>query len=420
MKKEVVIYFTGKIIPALVNLVIIVLGVRFLGEAEYGRYSLVFYATMLVSTLSFGWIQQSIIRFLSSYKDDLQVALNRFFQLMIASSLAGTLIMFLISLFYFHLDLTGMAFVLFYTFMYNVMMFHLTINQARMKSLNYAILEGSFYLVLLAVLLVFMYVFGTRQYVILFISMSAGLIFVEFIRIIILPGAGYGLDMKKIHWDSHFTRKVMDYGLTITVWLFLSYLMHIADRYIIKEYDSYSAVGAYSAIKDLIFKISTFATMPLLLAYSPRIMDCWNNAQQRKALSLTREALLLELVIFAVALIAFMASRDFLYSKLLHLHESGLFLTSLMLIFSAFLWQAALLTHKPLELLLKQRYMIVAILVCIAVNITANLLFVPHFGFRAAAVASLASSLLYIVFALWMSFYFLNRHRKNNIAVTAF
>ena len=414
MKKDVVIYFSGKIIPALVNLVIIVLGVRFLGEEEYGRYSLIFYATMLVSTLSFGWIQQSILRFLSSFKDDMLPALNRFFQLMVASTIAGTLIMLFISLFYFHLDFTGIMVVLFYTFMYNVLMFHLTVNQAQMKPLNYAILEGSFYLLLLAVLLVFIYGLGIRKYIIIFIAMSAGLIVTEMIRIFILPGGKYGLNLSKIHWDNRFNRKVMDYGFTITIWLFLSYLMHIADRYIIKEYDSYSAVGAYSAIKDLIFKISAFATIPVLLAYNPRIMDCWNNSERKKALSLTREALLLELVIFVAAFIAFMTSRDFLYMRLLHLTQSGLFFTSLTLVISAFLWQAALFVHKPLELMLKQRYMIVAILACIVVNIIGNLIFVPHYGFRAAAVASLVSSLLYIILALSSSLWFLRQHRKSN------
>lgn len=415
MKKDVLIYFSGKIIPALVNLAIIVLGVRFLGEAEYGRYSLVFYATMLVSTLSFGWIQQSIVRFLSSFRDDTRLALNRYFQLMLASSLAGTLIMGVVSWFYFHLDLTGTGIVLFYTFMYNVLMFHLTVNQAQMKPLNYAILEGSFYILLLAVLLVLMYVAGIRQYVILFIAMSAGLIFTELIRIFILPGGKYGLDMGKIHWDSRFTRTMLDYGLIITIWLFLSYLMHIADRYIIKEYDSYEAVGAYSAIKDLIFKISAFATIPVLLAYNPRIMESWNNSDRRKALLLTREALLLELGIFVIVVVAFLIGRDFLYQRLLHLHREKLFLPSLMLIFSAFLWQAALFLHKPLELLFRQRQMIVAILAAIAINIAGNLLFVPEYGFRAAAVVSLVSSLLYVIIALSMSVWFLKHPGKSNL-----
>ena len=89
MKKDVLIYFAGKIAPALVNLAIIILAVRFLGKAEYGKYSLVFYATMLLSTLSFGWIQQSILRFLSAYPGEQVLIINRVYFLTLMSTLSA-------------------------------------------------------------------------------------------------------------------------------------------------------------------------------------------------------------------------------------------------------------------------------------------------------------------------------------------
>ena len=92
MKKDVLIYFAGKIIPALANLAIIILAVRFLGKAEYGKYSLVFYATMLLSTLTFGWIQQSILRFLSAYPGEQVLVINRFFFLTVISTLSAVIL----------------------------------------------------------------------------------------------------------------------------------------------------------------------------------------------------------------------------------------------------------------------------------------------------------------------------------------
>ena len=70
------------------------------------------------------------------------------------------------------------------------------------------------------------------------------------------------------------------------------------------------------------------------------------------------------------------------------------------LIITAFLWQAAMLLHKPLELLLKPRLMLIAIIVAIAVNAAANLVLVPIYGYPASAVAWLISVLMYILVIL--------------------
>ena len=100
MKKDVIIYFIGKMIPALVNLAIIVLGVRFLGEEQYGKSSLIFSGVILISNFSFTWIQQSMVRFLSAFKEQPSGSISRFFFLTIASTLAGTIALLLSSVFY--------------------------------------------------------------------------------------------------------------------------------------------------------------------------------------------------------------------------------------------------------------------------------------------------------------------------------
>ena len=40
MKKEILKYLAGRFIPAIVNLALVILAVRYLGPAEYGKYSL--------------------------------------------------------------------------------------------------------------------------------------------------------------------------------------------------------------------------------------------------------------------------------------------------------------------------------------------------------------------------------------------
>jgi O-antigen/teichoic acid export membrane protein len=411
MKKDVLIYFVGKIIPALVNLAIIILAVRFLGKAEYGRYSLVLYASMLLGTLSFGWIQQSIIRFLSAYPGEQVLVINRFFFLTLVSTLSAVLIGFFLCLLYFQLSWFDTGIVVIYIFIYNIFLFHLILNQTRRRSINYALLEGSFNLIFLFSFLLLIFVFSQHLFIVLFIAMVIGLVLTEFLRITVIPDGKVGLDPSRIYFQKGFSKKVFNFGFPITIWLFLSYLLNISDRFIIKEFTNYEDVGTYSAIKDFIIKIATFSTIPVLLAYHPMIVEKWNADRKSEAMKLIREGLNYCFLIAIFVFIIFIFFDNLFYTRILQLQVNREFLVSATLIASAFLWQAALLLHKPLELLLKPRLMITAILAALLINTTANFILIPLWGYPVAAVISLASVVTYII----VIFAFLFRFRRQGL-----
>ncbi len=408
MKKDVLIYFAGKIIPALANLAIIILAVRFLGKAEYGKYSLVFYATMLLSTLTFGWIQQSILRFLSAYPGEQVLVINRFFFLTVISTLSAVILGLFLCIFYFELPWLNTLVVTVYIFMYNIFLFHLTLNQTNRRSLKYAILEGTYNLFFISLFLLLVLVFNQHLFIVLFIAMVSSLLLTEFLRMTVLPEGRVGLDPSRIYFNAGFSKQVFNFGFPITIWLFLSYFLNISDRFIIKEFTSYENVGTYSAIKDFIIKIATFSTVPILLAYHPMIVEKWNSNRREEALKLIREGLMYCFLIAIVVFVVFMVFQDIFYERILHLQVMRQFLVSASLIGSAFLWQAAMLLHKPLELLLKPRLMLVAIVAALLVNALANLVFVPLYGYPASAVISLVSVITYII----VIFAFLFRFRK--------
>jgi len=411
MKKDVLIYFAGKIVPALVNLTIIILAVRFLGKAEYGKYSLVFYAAMLLGTLTFGWIQQSILRFMSAYPGEQVLIINRFYFLTLVSTLSAAIVGLFLCIFYFHLVWRDTAVVIVYIFMYNVFLFHLTLNQTNRKSLRYAVLEGTYNLFFIILFLLLVLVFNQHLFIVLFIAMVSALLLTEFLRITVLPEGRAGLDPSRIYFHAGFSRKVFNFGFPITIWLFLSYFLNISDRFIIKEFTGYENVGTYSAIKDFIIKIATFTTIPILLAYHPMIVERWNANRKREAIRLIREGLNYCFLIAVVVFVFFMFFQNLFYTRILHLQVMRQVIVSAALIGSAFLWQAAMLLHKPLELLLKPRLMLVAIIAAMAVNALANLVFVPIYGYPAAAVVSLASVIIYII----VIFAFLFRFRKQGL-----
>ena len=255
MKKDVIIYFAGKFVPAFVNLGIIVLAVRYLGNAEYGKYSMVFYAAMLIGTMTFGWLQQSILRFLSAYPDQQPLVISRFFSLTIISAAFGSLVGLFLCIFYFSLTWWESLVVVAYIFLYNLFMFRLTLNQAQKRSTRYAIVEGTYNLLFISIFLLLVIVFHQTLFIVLFISMVASLLITELFRYTLLKQDGMRLNPFRIVNDREFTRKVFSFGFPMTIWLFSSYLLNIADRFIIKGYTSYENVGTYSAVKDFIIKI---------------------------------------------------------------------------------------------------------------------------------------------------------------------
>jgi O-antigen/teichoic acid export membrane protein len=251
-------------------------------------------------------------------------------------------------------------------------------------------------------------VFNQHLFIVLFLAMVFGLILTEFLRITILPEGRVGLDPSRIYFQASFSKKVFNFGFPITIWLFLSYLLNISDRFIIKEFTTYEDVGTYSAIKDFIIKIATFSTIPIFLAFHPMIVEKWNAGSKKESMKLIRQGLNYCLLIAIAVLIFFMFFKNLFYTRVLHLEVNHDLLVSAALIGSAFLWQAAMLLHKPLELVLKPRLMIVAIVASLLVNSIANFIFVPLWGYPASAVISLASVITYII----VIFAYLFRFRK--------
>ena len=254
-------------------------------------------------------------------------------------------------IFYFELPWLNTLVVTVYIFMYNIFLFHLTLNQTNRRSLKYAILEGTYNLFFISLFLLLVLVFNQHLFIVLFIAMVSSLLLTEFLRMTVLPEGRVGLDPSRIYFNAGFSKQVFNFGFPITIWLFLSYFLNISDRFIIKEFTSYENVGTYSAIKDFIIKIATFSTVPILLAYHPMIVEKWNSNRREEALKLIREGLMYCFLIAIVVFVVFMVFQDIFYERILHLQVMRQFLVSASLIGSAFLWQAAMLLHYNMFIL---------------------------------------------------------------------
>lgn len=404
MKREVLIYLAGRFIPAVVNLAVIILAIRFLGPVEYGRYSLILYSALLIITLSFHWVQSSIMSFLGGIQRETGVVMSRLFDLTILSALISTLLVVLAGHYYLHLGQLELVLIGLFALLNNFYLFHQAVLEAYHRSIRTAILEGTDQLLIMAVLLAGLFFFEIRSSMLLLASLVIGLAGTLLLRTIIRVKGLLTIDLKHFYWDARFSGKVIEFGYTVTLWLFFSQLLMAADRFIVMEYCGYHDAGMYSALKDLLFKGTTFAIFPIYISYQSKISDNWNTHHPDLAWKNVKEALSFEILIFIIVFIVFMVAKPYIFSNMLLIPELDSWLVYLPLLLSAFLWQGALLLQRFLDLMLRQFYVVIILTSCVALNIAANFILVPKFGYLASSIAMLGTSLLYsglvVIFAI--------------------
>jgi hypothetical protein len=87
-----------------------------------------------------------------------------------------------------------------------------------------------------------------------------------------------------------------------------------------------------------------------------------------------------------------------LFAEVLEIPEMDFWLLYLPVLMASFLWQVALLLQRFLELTYRTAYMLIAIGVCVFLNVILNLIFVPQHGMIASSLILLTTSTLYAGF----------------------
>lgn len=401
MKTEIIKYLGGRFIPAAVNLALIILAIRFLGPAEYGKYSLLLFTVLMIVTVSFHWIQVSIVRFLGTISREINLVVSRFFFMTLLSSLISVALVLFPALFYFELSFAETGLLMVFTFINHFYMMHLAIFQAHHRPIRMAVMEGSDHLVIILVLLTGIFLFSVKSYILIFVSMSLGILVAEGVRILIRVNGLYHLEYYRSVWDNRFSRRVFEFGASMTLWLFLSHLMASADRFILYAFNGYDVAGGYSAVKDLFFKTVTFTATPVFLSYQHKILEEWNTRHKEEARQLVREALNFEIVIFIVIFIIFMVGKSYILKTILRLPEMEHWQVYIPLLLSAFLWQICMLFQKTLEMVSQQRSVLIVMGIVAAFNLIANLFLVPQYSvFASSWIMLFTAVIIFIILSL--------------------
>jgi O-antigen/teichoic acid export membrane protein len=168
-------------------------------------------------------------------------------------------------------------------------------------------------------------------------------------------------------------RQMVSFGLPITVWQVISFLMLNADRWYLVKFKFDSALTSdYLALSDVMMRGSGFMFSPLVSAAYPMISRIFDKGDFREVKRLILQILKWEVVILCVALLGFFILHSILFSTLnFKTRDYSIFMIGVVLLIVHSLWQMSAMLHKVAELNLISSLMVRGILLSCLISYTA-------------------------------------------------
>jgi O-antigen/teichoic acid export membrane protein len=208
---------------------------------------------------------------------------------------------------------------------------------------------------------------------------------------------GMKLVAAKWHDAVGHIRTIGKYGFPMIGWFMAAFFLSVGDRFVIQYFRGEADVGIYSANYQLVTRGVGLITTPILLAAHPILMkararDDKAGASRFLGCAIEWFALSGIVLVSVFSVFAFDVARLFLGSGF----RTG-YLAMPIVLAGEIAWQVGQYTHKPLEFMGRTKTMLILGMTMAAVNVILNVIFVPFFGFMAAAFATLACYLGYAV-----------------------
>ena len=408
MVKDSFKYAVTKLIPGLMGLMTIIVFIRMIGPEEYGKYSIQLSFLMAISAFSIGWLNQSTLRYYSRYQT--AALLSRVFGLgILVSILFGLVVLGIASRYSIFDSLTGseslIGFILFVALC--AFQFLSTLFRAQLKPINVIIITTvqSILGLLIPVILLSMFE-QSHRFLLIGLAMSYCTPPIIFFFVNINRVKKFWFKENSIHKSRHILVEFLKYGTPLSLWFALSLSLALLDRFFIKYYFEYETTGIYASFTDLVVRVFSILLFPLTLAAHPRIMFAWNTNKQSAAIALWWKALQYQLGIFIVLMAVVYIFTDNIFNLLMvilpDLNVSYSFLL-MPILAGGFLWQFALLCHKPLEMDQRTKLMALLMFAALCVNLIGNIVYLPHYGIIATAYTYIASATVYIITTIYFS-----------------
>jgi O-antigen/teichoic acid export membrane protein len=419
-------YFGSKVVPGFMGLISVPVFIRLIGLDQYGRFAVAVAILMAVGGASSGWLAQGVLRFhpVTGDPQGREITFSRAVKTGTLGTVLFTSAVLALILAETHTPLlTSLAAL---AFCFSFVMYTVTLAkfQARLQPvivLRREIIRsiGSFVFPVALVLMT-----GRRQFelVLLGQAIAYAIAFLPSSRWLGHPTLGAStLDhptqshrnehgtavLRQPGADTSSTRETIHqlwrFGWAVGLWLLLSQGLPVIDRWTIQKFVGYSSAGIYASLYEVAIRSFSFLVFPLTQAAHPRIMRAWNEGEFAASYRIIRYSVQTQLIIFIVALAGVVLAAVRVTRLILGFDDPAAARILPVLFIGGFLWQLALLVHKPLEIEQRTGAMLAAMAVVVMLNVAACFQFIPRYGYPAAAYILALSACCYIAVTLCMT-----------------
>ena len=395
--KDSLTYAFSKALPGITGLLSVILFFRLVGPAEYGRFSLLFTFANMCAAFSFGWLNQSILRYYSTFQEKQTFSSIVKKGLFISTLCSGVLIITLQAI-SFPQD-TSVIMLIMLTVMIGGFAISCIYFQADQQPFTVLKLTSFQAILAMGLPMIFILIFHAG-----FTSIIWGVVLAYALPFFwVINNFRSTKTSKKNNTDLKHLSYFFKYGWPLSFWFVANISLRFLDRFFIEKYFDSSLMGSYASFTELMTRIFSLILFPITMALHPRIMNLWNNDKRAEAANALIKGIKFQLFIFVTFLLAFYVFKEPIFNVILLLiPDIDLSLKFLLLpvFIGGFLWQLALLIHKPLELNEKPRIMLLCIVISVLINMGGNIIFLPKYGIIATAYTTIISGLSYIICTL--------------------
>lgn len=386
------LYSVAQVIPSLLGVAALMLFTRVFSNVAYGRYAIAMSFVGILSTITFNWIKQSIIRF-EPEVDDTELVGN------VLSMLVGGGLLVVFG--------TGVGYLLIGGFLGAYQPFYfagaaLVVSQGTFKTFQslfqsrlqsdsltrYKLFLGVTKLVFAVVLAVF--VFDN------IVGWMWGHVLALMLTIAFMARKSGVLRFSPRVQSAVFSRFAR-YGFPMIGWLLGMTLLQFADRTLIGFLSGSGAAGVYAANYNLVQRGLFLVFTPIGQAAQPLMMNTWDGTNNGEIRDLMTDFTRYFFIIGIPAMVFAAAMSRPLSMLLLGFHEG--YIVIAIVAPGMFLWNAALLGHTGFEIEERPMILVLGIGTAVVLNIVLNVLLIRMYGYVGAAVATSISFASYTVFA---------------------
>ena len=401
--KDIIKYIPSKIIPAIVAFISIPIITRLFSPADYGDYILVL-STFTILTTLVGWISMSIIRFYPLYKKNKKIDI--FYGTVLKClfvSISGISILVLIILLASKNHISQNIYNLMWVGLGGFIL--LSIFQTLLNLLRAKRLVG-WYSVFSSWQSIGVYIIGLGLILGLNFGIG-GLLWGVILSIsIIIPWiwkkALGKFFLFKNKFSFHLSRKMAIYSLPLVMGNLAAWLLSLSDRYVLNFFKGSQEVGIYSASYMIGEKSIILLTSLFLLASRPIVIKIWENEGKAKTQQFLNNITRYFLIICLPATIGLcILSKPIINILVAHEYIEGYQILSF-IVFGGFFLGLSQRFNTVLCLYKKTKYIMWSLLMGGLINLVLNFIFIPKYGYIAAAVTTLIG---YIVMLLAMIYF---------------